>query len=58
MANILDWSDTGLSWCICDLRCIFTVWSNTESSRRRRCVYRGGGLTRLLRHRRWRHVVV
>lgn len=57
MANILDWSDTGLSWCICDLRCIFTVWSNTESSRRR-CVDWGGWLTRLLRHRWWRHIVV
>jgi hypothetical protein len=57
VANILDWSDTGLSWCICDLRCIFTVWSNTESSRRR-CVDWGGWLTRLLRHRWWRHIVV
>ena len=30
MANILDWSDTGLSWCICDLRCIFTVFLPTH----------------------------
>jgi hypothetical protein len=57
VANILDWGDTSLSLCIRDLRCVFTVWSNTESSRRGR-VYWGSRLTRLLRHRRWRHIVV
>lgn len=57
VANILHWSDAGLSWCIRDLRCIFTVWANTEGSRRS-CVDWRSQFARRLRHWWRRHIVV